>query len=232
MADNDVADAVRQQHRRRHFAGERALVLVVHVLRAEQNRRSCQRLRHVRDQDVSRRDQDVAILRQRRGVGIEFGANTGNERARLDRHKVHLPVRRDQFFAHVRSFSDQTSSALTPGSSRPSRNSRVAPPPVEICVNLPAHGACATAAAVSPPPIIETTPIWLASASPTRLVPPAKAGISKNPSGPFQITVLARSISAINAAAVCGPMSRPIISDGISLTVCAVASPSGLPATI
>ena len=40
-----------------------------------------------------------------------------------------------------------------PGSSRPSRNSREAPPPVEMCVILSAKPSFSTAAAESPPPI-------------------------------------------------------------------------------
>ena len=44
--------------------------------------------------------------------------------------------------------------ASTPGSSLPSRNSREAPPPVEICVILSPKPRLLTAAAESPPPII------------------------------------------------------------------------------
>src|SRR5271155_16525 len=46
MADYHVSDAVSVEHRGRHLAGERALVLEVHVLRAQQNRRARQRLRY------------------------------------------------------------------------------------------------------------------------------------------------------------------------------------------
>ena len=44
--------------------------------------------------------------------------------------------------------------AATPGSSFPSRNSKEAPPPVEICVILSPYPRMFTAAAESPPPMI------------------------------------------------------------------------------
>ena len=43
-----------------------------------------------------------------------------------------------------------------PGSSRPSRNSREAPPPVEMWVILSAKPSCSQAAALSPPPTMVT----------------------------------------------------------------------------
>ena len=68
MADYHVSDAVSVEHRGRHFAGERALVLEVHVLRAQQNRRSGQRLCHRRDQNGGRRNQHVATPEQAESV--------------------------------------------------------------------------------------------------------------------------------------------------------------------
>src|SRR5207249_9017688 len=75
-----------------------------------------------------------------------------------------------------------------PGSSRPSRNSSDAPPPVLMCVNLEARPCCSIAATESPPP---TTTVAPASAFAARkraiaFVPWANDGISKTPSGPFQ----------------------------------------------
>src|SRR6267142_84072 len=49
-------------------------------------------------------------------------------------------------------------SASTPGSLRPPRNSREAPPPVEMCEILPATPDWWTAATASPPPTIEVAP--------------------------------------------------------------------------
>src|SRR5262245_40541094 len=51
-----------------------------------------------------------------------------------------------------------SSRAFIPGSSLPSRNSRVAPPPVERCVILVATPAAVTAATVSPPAMMLTRP--------------------------------------------------------------------------
>ena len=48
------------------------------------------------------------------------------------------------------------------------------------------------------------------SAWATARVPPAKAGNSKTPMGPFQNTVLAPLIRSAKAAADSGPMSRPM----------------------
>ena len=45
-----------------------------------------------------------------------------------------------------------------PGSSLPSRNSRLAPPPVETCVNLSASLSSSTAATESPPPTTTVAP--------------------------------------------------------------------------
>src|SRR5438445_623555 len=61
-----------------------------------------------------------------------------------------------------------------PGSSLPSRYSRVAPPPVETCEKRPARPSDSIAAIVSPPPT-SVYPPALAMASPTALVPSAKS---------------------------------------------------------
>ena len=60
-----------------------------------------------------------------------------------------------------------------PGSSSPSRNSREAPPPVEMWVILSAKPSCSTAAAESPPPMMEMASLS-AMALATAMVPPAK----------------------------------------------------------
>src|SRR5690554_849500 len=87
-------------------------------------------------------------------------------------------------------------SAATPGSSLPSRNSREAPPPVEICVILPASPKRSTAAAESPPPIMVVA-VETARALATSFVPAANWGSSNTPIGPFQMTVRAFLISVI-----------------------------------
>ncbi len=92
MAEDDVGHAVRVQHRRRHFAGERAFFFVMHVLRAQQNGRAGERLRDGRDQDRGRRNHHVPILRQRCGVAIDLGADALDQGACADRQQMHLPV--------------------------------------------------------------------------------------------------------------------------------------------
>src|SRR6266853_4947573 len=86
------------------------------------------------------------------------------------RPEVHLPVGGEQQPPHA------SSSAITPGSGLPSRNSSDAPPPVETWVN--ACSRPATAAAESPPPTTVTAPPFPAStmASATLLVPASNGG--------------------------------------------------------
>src|SRR5579859_3845205 len=103
-------------------------------------------------------------------------------------------------------------SASTPGSLRPPRNSREAPPPVEMCEILLATPDWCTAATESPPPTIDVAPHTVAAATAlaTSSVPLANDGISNTPIGPFHTIVLAFAISAAYAAIVFGPISRPI----------------------
>ena len=86
-----------------------------------------------------------------------------------------------------------------PGRSLPSRYSRLAPPPVEMCPKAASSKpSWRTAAAESPPPTT-VRPSTLVSASATARVPPAKASNSNTPIGPFQNTVLASPSAAANA---------------------------------
>ena len=83
-----------------------------------------------------------------------------------------------------------------PGSSRPSRNSSEAPPPVRDVGHLrSARPCCWTAATESPPPTTTVAPASALSARKPRHRPRAvrrTTGISKTPSGPFQNTVSRR----------------------------------------
>src|SRR5579884_4296331 len=99
-----------------------------------------------------------------------------------------------------------SSSAATPGSSRPSRNSREAPPPVEMCAISSARPACSTAATESPPPTITSAGLSARMRARAR-VPSEKAGISNTPMGPFQMTVPARRSTSPKRRTVSGPMS-------------------------
>src|SRR5882724_563702 len=102
--------------------------------------------------------------------------------------------------------------ASTPGSLAPPRNSREAPPPVEMWEILLETPDWWTAATESPPPTMEVAPAVVAAATALAIsrVPLAKPGISNTPIGPFQTMVLALAISATYVAAVFGPMSSPI----------------------
>src|ERR1700716_4044800 len=86
--------------------------------------------------------------------------------------------------------------ASTPGSLRPPRNSREAPPPVEMWEILLETPDWWTAATESPPPTMDVAPAVVAPAMALAIsnVPLANAGISKTPIGPFQTMVLALAI--------------------------------------
>src|SRR5216684_7463121 len=98
------------------------------------------------------------------------------------RPEVHLPVGGEQQPPHA------SSSAATPGSGLPSRNSSDAPPPVETWESLDVRPA--TAAAESPPPTTVVAPRRVAStmASATARVPASNGGCSNTPIGPFHTT--------------------------------------------
>src|ERR1700682_445283 len=147
----------------------------------------------------------------------------GDVPARLFRRFVHLPIGDDEFFAHKRIKPKSQRfylfvNASTPGSFLPSRNSSDAPPPVEMWVILSATPAAWTAATESPPPTIDVAPALAAMAWAIFIVPWANGATSKTPMGPFHTMVFAEAISLENAATVFGPISRPILSAGMSVT--------------
>src|SRR5437879_6289248 len=112
------------------------------------------------------------------------------QRHRLAARAVHLPVTGDERGATHRgtaacSAGAASSSATSPGSARPSRNSSDAPPPVETWVTAPCSPASASAATESPPPTT-VVPLDSASACAIAFVPRLKASTSKMPLGPFQ----------------------------------------------
>src|SRR3990172_1829148 len=107
-----------------------------------------------------------------------------HEAQRLRGRLVHLPVPGNERAArHHRS-----ARTATPGRSRPSRNSREAPPPVLMWVIRSARLNFSTAAAESPPPTIVTA-VESTMACATARVPPANGGNSNTPIGPFHMTV-------------------------------------------
>src|SRR5713226_5521186 len=120
--------------------------------------------------------------------------------------------------------------ASTPGSLCPPRNSREAPPPVEMWEILSATPDWWIAATESPPPTMEVAPVLVAAATALAIsrVPLANAGISNTPMGPFQTMVLAAAIFWRKVSMVLGPMSRPIQPSGVAETETVCVGVSGL----
>src|SRR5262249_31771967 len=154
--DDDVAAARLRQHGRGDLAGEGPFLAPGDVLSGDLDLAALGRFGRRRNRGEGRRDHDVRVsaigdLRQKRG---EKGAG-------LAERLVHLPVS-----GNDRTASHLSVSAVTPGSSRPPRNSREAPPPVEMCEILSANPAWCTAATESPPPTIDVAPaiVWAATA--------------------------------------------------------------------
>src|SRR5579875_3580038 len=171
----------------------------------------------------SNRDVDLGMLPRR------VGEQRAHELARLRDRLVHLPVSGDQDAAHA------ASSAATPGSVLPSRNSSVAPPPVLTCVTPSAKPSMCAAAAASPPPTTVTAPLFVAatSASPIVCVPWRYAGFSYTPIGPLKTIVFAQRITSAYTPAVAGPMSRIMrLPSGSTSTTSALCAASRLSATI
>src|SRR6185437_7216012 len=122
--------------------------------------------------------------------------------ARIGRPVVHLPVG-GEHRATQHSAQRLSSSAATPGSTLPSRNSSDAPPPVDTWLIVRSRPNSATAAAESPPPTIVVAPccVAFAIASATARVPASKGLCSNTPIGPFQTTVLAPPMIFANVLA-------------------------------
>src|SRR5512136_2121191 len=79
----------------------------------------------------------------------------------LDAGTMHLPVADDEGTPR----HGAASRAATPGSTRPSTSSRLAPPPVERWLTALVRPAFSNAAPESPPPTTVTAPADVASAS-------------------------------------------------------------------
>src|ERR1700679_3413803 len=105
---------------------------------------------------------------------------------------------------------------VTPGNSRPSRNSSEAPPPVDTNETLSVTPAFLMAETESPPPMMLTAPLLAAMALAMANVPTALSATSKTPMGPFQRMVPAVATSLEKSFTVSGPMSTP-------------SQPSGMP---
>src|SRR5579859_3494923 len=221
-----------RQHARADVSGVGAVVVLRHVLRAvpqlelvadHERLHAAQRGERRQHDDVHGRE--ILVVQPERELL--------RERERLEVAVVHLPVAGDERLAlGVHGLS---SSAASPGRVRPSRYSRLAPPPVEMWLNaLSGNSSCLTAAAESPPPTTVSPVTWLI-ASATAWVPAANAGNSNTPTGPFQKTVLASASLRANNSRVAGPMSRPSRSAGMAVagtTSCSASAAKCVAATM
>src|SRR6184192_1333889 len=170
----------------------------MHVLRTDLDvLSSAKRFRYLCDCGERRNDHDFNI-----GDIAQLKKERLDKSRRLRLSHVHLPIGGDDFLAHYFLFVN----AARPGNSFPSSSSREAPPPVEMNVILSARPACFTAVTESPPPMMVVAPDW-ASASAIAMVPSAKSGISKMPTGPFHRIVSPFAISSWYSAIVAAPIS-------------------------
>src|SRR5215813_7947434 len=206
MPHEHAAAAELDEHRRRDLARMGARAFMVAVLPTEPDGRALDDLRDSAERREWRAQNDIDALE-----ALEAVANAGGERPCFGQGADHLPVADDERRAH------QAASvrAATPGSVRPSRNSRKAPPAVEMYPILSLTPAALTAAMVSPPPITLNAGAE-ATARAMATVPAANGGFSKTPIGPFHTIVLAVASTAVKRSTVRGPMSRPIWVSGIS----------------
>src|SRR6266849_11018132 len=127
MANDNVATASLHEHLRGNFAGKSTFFFPEHILPADGVVRAPRALDGGGDRRVRRCDDDIAMFCAR-GKRHESGEKLACVGLRLE----HLPVAGNDAtsfrWAHYLSVS-----ASTPGSLRPPRNSREAPPPVEMC---------------------------------------------------------------------------------------------------
>src|SRR5687767_2424345 len=223
MASLRVADQYQASSRvtrnwRGKLAGERAFRFPVNVLHADEGVGAlAERIGDCVERQRGREERDRPVRSP--GVVHEKGPE---ERLRVRRTVIHFPVGGEyRFSQHHR----RSSSASTPGSGLPSRNSSDAPPPVETWLIRLERPASSTAAAESPPPTIVVAPRSVASASASAIarVPASKGGVSNTPMGPFQSTVFAERITSANSRTERGPMSNMASSAGMAVrsTACA-----------
>ncbi len=140
VPEHDAVDVDLGQHLRRHLAGERALVGLVHRLREDLHARAARGVDQRLQREERRADRDVDAV-----GGRDLRQQRLDELLGLGDRLVHLPVAGDE----RRAAHD---SASTPGRALPSISSSDAPPPVERWSTRSASPNSASAAAESPPP--------------------------------------------------------------------------------
>src|SRR5215217_3385658 len=171
MTDDYVPGANVAQHRCQHFTCVRAFFGFGRAILASNFYvRTFESIGDGLEGGEDRCDYDFAMVGVcDEGLQCECSVNC------LAKRLVHLPVSGDYRFAHIKvalqdlhdlqDFQDLSLSAATPGSSSSERNSKVAPPPVEMWVIWSATPARVTAETESPPPTITVAPRCAASAT-------------------------------------------------------------------
>src|ERR1700694_676980 len=189
MADDTIRRTKFLEHGHADFAGERTLALPITILRAKSDRGSVEFLAQRFKVDERRQQRDRSPRDQR----LAFRHKSLRILPCLCGRLMHLPIARKKRTAMLHAAACVRKAAM-PGSSLPSKYSRVAPPPVEIWVILSAKPSLCAAAAESPPPTTESAP-ESTIACPTSSVPAANASYSKTPMGPFHKIVFASKIT-------------------------------------
>src|SRR5256885_15847216 len=161
MTQDDVTHGELFEHHRGDFSGKRAHAVFIHVLCSEANIGIKNCTRDLGKSGEGRADDHVHLF----DVG-QFQLEAVHQVERFGHRLIHLPVSGNDQFAVFVHFQDLSLSAATPGSSLPSRNSRLAPPPVLIKVTLSASLAWFSAFTLSPPPMMLFAP-WFCVASAT-----------------------------------------------------------------
>src|SRR5690606_32799642 len=118
-------------------------------------------------------------------IGLEAIRQFLDHLDRLQMVHVHLPVPHHEGLAVGQSI--HLSSTATPGNSRPSNNSRPAPPPLNTWETHPPSPKSRMAPTETPPPMA-VNPSQSAMARATATVPSRNGSHSKTPMGPFQNT--------------------------------------------
>src|SRR5690348_13610464 len=239
MPDDDVSAARIPKHRCGNVAGVGALFIPMAVLRRHGDIAAFQNVSHGAQSCEWRRHHHFAMV-----YLSEPRAEIIHKLHRFTNGFVHFPIAGNYGFSHFSSNGTEVRagrpsdfyffsvSASTPGSFIPERNSRVAPPPVEMWLIWDSTPDLATAATESPPPTMLRAEESATACAMAR-VPAANLSISNTPMGPFQTIVFAVEISRLYSEIVAGPMSTPIFPSGIArpFTTSVAAAASTLSAT-
>ena len=176
VAEDAVIYADLVEHARGDLARESAVIFPMNILCTNVDVRAKSSISNS-SKSRSRRTYDNRYL-----CVFDERSQTANEVLALDDRVVHFPVACNnrsschfknyllnihqktlRFYMKMRDYL--SASAAMPGISLPSRNSSVAPPPVETCEILSVRPVFLRAATESPPPTMETAPFSVALAT-------------------------------------------------------------------